>query len=85
MLVTILQEQMLDNVSATMILGIVKLENGGKNGKDSFYIPAPEKTHDFTKKCRFSFVDDEIFPLKHWLMRPYASKQLTDETRKNFN
>ena len=58
---------------------------GEKNEKDSFYIPAPEKTHDFTKKCLFSFVDDEIFSLKHWLMRLYAGKQLTDETRKNFN
>ena len=41
--------------------------------------------HDFTKEMPFFLVGDEIFSLKHWLMRPYAGKQLTDETRKHFN
>ena len=33
----------------------------------------------------FFLVGGEIFELKHWLMRSYAGKQLTDETRKIVN
>ena len=53
--------------------------------KDSFYVPNPEKTHERTKDMSFFLVGDKIFLLKHWLMRPYAGKQLTDQTRKQIN
>ena len=41
---------------------------GKKCEKDSFYVPAPENTHDFTKEMPFFLFGEEIFPLKHWLM-----------------
>ena len=58
---------------------------GKKCEKDSFYVPAPENTHDFTKEMPFFLFGEEIFPLKHWLMWQCAGKQLTHEARKNFN
>ena len=33
----------------------------------------------------YFLVGDEIFPVQNWLMRPYAGKALTNETRKKMN
>ena len=66
--------------------GVLLNSKMGKNfEEDSFHVPAPEKTHDFSKEMPFFLACGKIFPLKHWLMRPYVGKQLTDEIRKVFN
>jgi len=58
---------------------------GKKFDKDRFNVPDPERIPDFNDTLPYFLVGDEIFPLKQWLMRPFAGKQLTDENRKIFN
>ena len=48
-------------------------------------IPLPETLDGFDETVPFFPVGDEIFPLKEWLMRSFAGKQLNDEMRKGFN
>ena len=43
--------------------GLLNSKMGEKNEKDSFYIPAPEKTRDFTKKCLFFLL---MTKSSHW-------------------
>ena len=47
-----------NNVSGVLLVS----KMGKKFGKDSFHVPAPEKTHDFTNQMLFFLVGDEIFP-----------------------
>ena len=58
---------------------------GRKYDQHGFNISPPEPLDGFDQMVPFFLVGDEIFPLKEWLMRPFAGKQLTDEMRKVFN
>ena len=58
---------------------------GRRFEQNRFNIRPPETLDGFDEKVPFFLVDEEIFPLKEWLMCPFAGKQLTDEMRKVFN
>ena len=47
--------------------------------KNRFNISPHETSDGFDEAVPFFLVGGEIFPLKEWLMRPFAGKQLTDE------
>ena len=47
--------------------------------KNRFNISPHETSDGFDEAGPFLLVGGEIFPLKEWLMRPFAGKQLTDE------
>ena len=52
---------------------------GRKFEQNCFNIPPSETLDGFDETVPFFLVRDEIFPLKEWLMRPFAGKQLADE------
>ena len=58
---------------------------GRKFEQNHFNIPPPKILDGRDETVRFFLVGDEIFPLKEWLMHPFAGKQLTNEMRKVFN
>ena len=48
-------------------------------------IPDPEKIEGTDIELPYSLVDDEIFPLQNWLVRPSSGKALVNEQRKIFD
>ena len=59
---------------------------GRKFGANKMNIPSPAKIPESDDlELPYFLLEDEIFPLSNWLMRPYSGKALTSETRKIFN
>lgn len=49
--------------------------------ENNFHIPPPAKTEDFGNLLLYYLLEDEIFPLKPWLMIPYPG--LLDDSQEN--
>ena len=66
--------------------GVLRNSKMGKMfERNQMNIPEPEVIKGENFKMPYFLVGDEIFPLKNWLMRPYAGSALTDDRRKLFN
>ena len=48
-------------------------------------VPDSELIEETNYELPYFLVDDEIFPLQNWLMRPYSGKALINDQRKIFN
>ena len=48
---------------------------------DALFIPSPTEIPGCPVPVPYSFVADEAFPLRHYMMRPYPGRHLDDEKR----
>ena len=66
--------------------GVLKNSRMGKmSEREEMNLPEFETIEGDKLQMPYFLVEDEIFPLKNWLMRPYSGKSLVNEKRKIFN
>ena len=58
---------------------------GNMSEREEMNLPESETIEGDKLQMPYFLVEDEIFPLKNWLMRPYSGKSLVNEKRKIFN